>query len=686
MDIDDSDNHSQHDPRIFIGPLLPGAYLRVVPHPHSTDPTPTITFARRWLWTHSLVPFPDKGRFEVTKIAVKGLLSKELTNNLLRGASYAWYLKGRSCVSLRDDKQMKVTLASARKICQFKSVSVSASYDGVNYNISFEYRDPWEWITRLLEDDTLGLFMMFNSVRKYYCEGVEQETFCERVIDEPNTADTWDEFDSELPDPDPYPHCFLPLHFWLDEGMVTKGVTMHPMVMRHVFLPGNIRNASGNGGGVLIGYMAGVPDPADPSVRKTAKTLEFAKFKMKVYQRVLKVIFASLQKRSWNGVPLECWDRVVRVFHPGVLITLANYPCAKCLVHHDELHCLPYQEVRTKHHGNDESSRRRSFACAQENGEGEHPEKSRASRYQVQHFLWSFRFSDPYAAYSMREFSRWPGLKHFNQVTAVHFTNGQSLRRCEPICLRVSDQYGKNFDFFKQHATSHIVEDILRKGTTNHSLTHLGEGFQQEAAEAYKQTNFKKRWPSGKFMDPIDETQEAITRIWMAVDNYEKQCELDEQEDKPELDKILSTSQINSVSWRAFEEELNSAGHPIHPFKCAHIIYQSLEDWRGLWDIVRCNPSFHGYSQYDSVLFNTDSPGMAFTCLSALMCCTLESKCTQKPRTERAGCQAQQYSLMLMDYVIRGTFLTPAAGSGKANLHFLVDTIDADMFLRADRC
>jgi hypothetical protein len=94
---------------------------------------------------------------------------------------------------------------------------------------------------------------------------------------------------------------------------------------------------------------------------------------------------------------------------------------------------------------------------------------------------------------------------------------------------------------------------------------------------------------------------------------------------------------------------------------------------------------------------------MAFARLSALMHCTLKSKwqfdvalvrqfhrSTQKPRTEWAGCQvheeAQQYSLMLMDYVIRGALLTPAAGSGKANLHFLVDTIDADMFLRADRC
>ncbi|KAJ7358127.1 hypothetical protein DFH08DRAFT_687507, partial [Mycena albidolilacea] len=119
--------------------------------------------------------------------------------------------------------------------------------------------------------------------------------------------------------------------------------------------------------------------------------------------------------------------------------------------------------------------------------------------------------------------------------------------------------------------------------------------------------------------------------------------------------------------------------------------------------IVRCNPSFHDYSRYDSVLFNTDSLGMAFAHLSALMHCTPESKrqfdvalvhqfrCSMwKPRREWAGCQVheevQQYSLMLMDYVICGALLTPVTGSGKGNLHFLVDTIDTDMFLRADSC
>ncbi|KAK6980853.1 hypothetical protein R3P38DRAFT_2353969, partial [Favolaschia claudopus] len=79
----------------------------------------------------------------------------------------------------------------------------------------------------------------------------------ERIIDEPNTADEWENFESELPEVDEqgYPRCLLPLLFWTDDGLVTKRLTMHPMVLRALFLPSHIRNASGNGGGVLVGYM-----------------------------------------------------------------------------------------------------------------------------------------------------------------------------------------------------------------------------------------------------------------------------------------------------------------------------------------------------------------------------------------------------------------------------------------------
>lgn len=56
---------------------------------------------------------------------------------------------------------------------------------------------------------------------------------------------------------------------------------------------------------------------------------------------------------------------------------------------------------------------------------------------------------------------------------------------------KVSKEYGKSFDFFKQHYVSHIITDILQKGTSDNMSTRPGEGFQQEAAEAFEQTNMK---------------------------------------------------------------------------------------------------------------------------------------------------------------------------------------------------
>jgi hypothetical protein len=60
------------------------------------------------------------------------------------------------------------------------------------------------------------------------------------------------------------------------------------------------------------------------------------------------------------------------------------------------------------------------------------------------------------------------------------------------IMQEVSKEYQKNFNFFKQHYVSHIIGDIRQKGTTDNTSTRPGEGFQQEAAEAYEQTNKKR--------------------------------------------------------------------------------------------------------------------------------------------------------------------------------------------------
>jgi hypothetical protein len=41
----------------------------------------------------------------------------------------------------------------------------------------------------------------------------------------------------------------------MDKGNITKRVKKHPVLLRAAFLPRAIRNGSGNGGGVLIGYV-----------------------------------------------------------------------------------------------------------------------------------------------------------------------------------------------------------------------------------------------------------------------------------------------------------------------------------------------------------------------------------------------------------------------------------------------
>jgi len=144
------------------------------------------------------------------------------------------------------------------------------------------------------------------------------------------------------------------------------------MILRAAWLPRNIQNASGNGGGILLGYMPivsysrawyirakntdkkKIEDPADPSDRGAAETLEFAQFKREVYQKILGRIFSSLGRRSRQGEANRCNDNVIRILHPGILIesqdgeeasyfcacraATANHPCPKCLVFKSDLH------------------------------------------------------------------------------------------------------------------------------------------------------------------------------------------------------------------------------------------------------------------------------------------------------------------------------------------------------------
>ena len=125
-----------------------------------------------------------------------------------------------------------------------------------------------------------------------------------------------------------------------------------------------------------------------------------------------------------------------------------------------------------------------------------------------------------------------------------------------------------------------------------------------------------------------------------------------------------------------------------------------MEDWTEACDILHCNPNFHLHEWYDCVIINDDSPGTSVARLCSLSQCWLPSGKvidvalvhaftwnSWKPYTMWKNCQiseeARDSSFVLLDYVIRGALLCPVFDFD-ARLHYIVDTVDGNMFLRVN--
>jgi hypothetical protein len=120
----------------FIGPRLPGCYFKVIPHPHSTDPTPTITplgkspeqcrasFTKKTQERTPWYPFQTRSDFEATEIAVKTGMNPTTTNTYLDGINRRWH-SGGSRLTISNSTEMQEVLARARRF----GVTVSFSFN-----------------------------------------------------------------------------------------------------------------------------------------------------------------------------------------------------------------------------------------------------------------------------------------------------------------------------------------------------------------------------------------------------------------------------------------------------------------------------------------------------------------------------------------------------------------------------
>ncbi|KAF8798517.1 hypothetical protein BYT27DRAFT_7122716 [Phlegmacium glaucopus] len=506
-----------------------------------------------------------------------------------------------------------------------------------------------------------------------------------------------------------------------------------------------------------------IEDPSDPTSRSAAEKEEFAHFKREVYQKVLKKVFQSLKQRSQNGEAHRCADGVNRVLYPGILIesqdaeeaayfcgcraTSANHPCPKCLVAQTDLHkILGDFELRTP------QSMRAVLTRASKAKTKTAKEKVLKDNgmHNIEHFLWDFRFSDPYQAYSYDtlhsdDLGKWGKHLWVLLLNVLEENDGQAfydiLKRLQQAlsvyqkcCADVSRECGKCFDFLKQHAAHHVAQDICDKGTVDNFSTRTGEGFQQESAQAFEQTNMKG---AEHQMCIIDEKQEAIARIRMAIDNNIKaHLNLESMEDMTESDVALDLESESSKTWRlgspegkkmnvramavnfqyrSLDERLRdfiACNMPeeavqmrleddvyVQRYKCVVLKYQSVEDWTEGTDIMRCNPKFHGRRRYDCVIIHNDARKLSVARLCDLFRCWLPSgkiidlslvrcfSCSKwKPRTMWDGCRVLDEEsdtiLVQMDYLLRGALVCPVSERAKEKSHYFIDSVDPDIFLR----
>ncbi|KAF8584403.1 hypothetical protein K439DRAFT_1646930 [Ramaria rubella] len=683
-------------------------------------------------------------------------MSAKTIKKLIQGIKHDWTDPGHSKITYQNLDDYHQSLNFSRNY--FQEGSVQATYAGQEYTYNFLYRDPWQWILSLLTDPTLASELVFYPVKKF----LHENGTCTRLYDDVNTGQTWWNVQADLP------HCFLPLHLWMDKGKVSSTGAMHPWLLQAGFLPHQIRNGSGNGGGVLFGYMPQVIDPSDPADRKASEKIAFGLFKREVYHKVLHVVFKSLKGPSQRGETVRCADEIARVFFPGVPIqsldgeeavascatcgASADHPCPHCLVHHDDLHKCTLQGVLRTSKAKKARTKAEVERILRQHG-----------LHLIENAFWFIANSDPYLANSydllhaddigkwgkhlwplllevlgdlkkkgdlsknMNLVPRWPILKHFISVTTLEFSDGQGFLDVLKIqrmkgylesygywCEKLSDLYGKDFNFPKQHALAHLEYDIVNKGATNNYSTRVGEGFQQEVQQAYVQTNGKR--VEGQ-MVTIDENQEAVACIQMAVDAYdmaakEEAAEIGRDEkpkDTPSApvghwklgspDKHTTVKQIEdnnkgNVVFRGFSrnlmvflhesfpnEQLTEAPVKILPHKCVYLNYQSQENWQQLQDILQCNPSFQGGPRYDCVIINSEPVWYAH--LQFVFQCFLPSGAQDiaivrlfrqskwLPKTVWKGCQVleeKEHTFVLLKYLLGGKYC-------------INDLIDSDMFL-----
>ena len=133
-------------------------------------------------------------------------------------------------------------------------------------------------------------------------------------------------------------------------------------------------------------------------------------------------------------------------------------------------------------------------------------------------------------------------------------------------------------------------------------------------------------------------------------------------------------------------------------FQYLRVNYESIVDWQIKTDILRCNESFHSQPRYDHILVATEN-GHFFAHILRLFQIVMGNLthsvayvklyCRPSGQVRRKGkdlglyrvrVKANPYEIISIQSIVRGALLVQ--DSDNLDDYFVVDTVDADMFLR----
>ncbi|KAJ7472475.1 hypothetical protein FB451DRAFT_1469161 [Mycena latifolia] len=572
---------------------------------------------------------------------------------------------------------------------------------------------------------------------------------------------------------------------FLDKGLVSTKVKMHPILLRGCWINSATWNGSGDGGSALVGFVK-MPDnihQIDPRTLKSSARAEYDRIKRLIYCGVCETAMASLQHCSHCGEALRFGDGIIRVAHPRASTsskTQRNNFLKACGLHDFERLGLTRDSAFPVVFAYSDPYEATGYDCLHFFDGGIW---GRTMWVLLKGYLQTNELATDFNE-NMDKFPRWRDL-HFSSPTTIDYSDGQTFldilkilpansclvklvrtmqkvrimlglevttasrlellckmitkyeqacKACRPFIPRygwlfglmqdVSEQHDKSLNFLKQHFLSHAAQNFRAKGTSRNMNTRVGEGFQQEVAAQYKKTNGKNAEHQISIMD---ENEETMARIQMAVDGWLKSQEEDEQDpvlgpsniESPahwklgSADPQITTVRLGAVgqsnpSFRDFNlmlREYLARHHPSHvvhpdqdiqiePCKVLYVDYQSKVDWKLARDILRCNPCFHARSRYDSIIYESQDNDLAMGRLELVFCCHLPQKVTLdlamiRPycrsswaaRT-RTDCPIREWGVgstfIALEHVTRGVLLCPIFEASR-EVFYVVDCIDEDI-------